>query len=283
MSSPSYRLLPRLTNALIAADAEEVSAVMRKAAESGLRMEAVYLELLGPAMETIGDRWARGLISLTQEHLATDLVRRHMDILSQRTPERTALDRSVLVGTVQPEQHEMGARMVADLLALDGWTVHVLTNVPPDEFTTHATSLNPDLVSLSVVLESSIIAARETVSLMRRRLPGVPVMAGGPSARDLGADGFAPDAREARRLARDLIGTPTQAYPLEALLNRMGANVQAARHARGWSQQQLAKASGVDRAYLSGLENGRQNPTLGILLKVADALEVAIERLMEER
>jgi methanogenic corrinoid protein MtbC1/DNA-binding XRE family transcriptional regulator len=283
MAIPSYRLLPRLINALVTADAQEVSAVINNAIEGGLGIEAVYLELLSPAQEAVGERWARGHITITQEHLATDLVRRHMDALRERFPRHAGNPRTVLVGTVQPEQHEMGARMVADLLALDGWDVHVLTNVPPVEFAAHAGALAPDLVALSVVLESSVAAAHETVGLLRGRLPGVPVLTGGPAGGDLGADGVATSAREARRLARELAGTPAEAHPLEALLRRVGGQVQAARRTRGWSQQQLAEASGVDRAYLSGLENARQNPTLGVLIKVAEALEVNIETLMEAR
>jgi methanogenic corrinoid protein MtbC1/DNA-binding XRE family transcriptional regulator len=283
MTIPSHRLAPRLIQALLTADAQEVSAVISRAIEGGLGLEAVYLELLSPAQEEVGERWARGLITIAQEHLATDLVRRHMDALRERFPAHTSNGRTVLVGTVQPEQHEIGAHMVADLLALDGWSVHVLTNVPPGEFAVYAASLAPDLVALSVMLDSSVAAAQEALELLRARLPGVPVLTGGPAGQDLGADGAAPNAREARRVARELAGPPAEAYPLEPLLRRVGAHLQAARRARGWSQQHLAEASGVDRTYLSGLENGRQNPTLGVLLKVAEALEVNIETLMEAR
>ncbi len=283
MAIPSTRLLPRLTNALVTADAQEVAAALDSAIEGGLGLEAIYLELLSPAQEAVGERWAQGLITITQEHLATDLVRRHMDALRARFPSHADNGRSALVGTVQPEQHELGARMVADLLALDGWDVHVLTNVPPGEFAAHAATLAPDLVVLSVVLDATVPATQETIGLLRGRLPGVPILVGGPAGQVVAADAVAADAREARRLARHLAGAPAEAHPLEALLRRVGQQAQVARRARGWSQQQLAEASGVDRAYLSGLENGRQNPTLGILLKVAEALEVSVETLMEAR
>ena len=50
--------------------------------------------------------------------------------------------------------------------------------------------------------------------------------------------------------------------------------------ARGWTQGQLAAAAELDRTYISGVENGKQNPTLGALMKLARALEVPLERLV---
>jgi hypothetical protein len=102
MTIPSHRLAPRLIQALLTADAQEVSAVISRAIEGGLGLEAVYLELLSPAQEEVGERWARGLITIAQEHLATDLVRRHMDALRERFPAHTSNGRTVLVGTCEP-------------------------------------------------------------------------------------------------------------------------------------------------------------------------------------
>jgi transcriptional regulator with XRE-family HTH domain len=48
----------------------------------------------------------------------------------------------------------------------------------------------------------------------------------------------------------------------------------------------LAKASGLHSTYLSGIERGRRNPTLKVLVAVADALGVTtseLVRLAEER
>ena len=52
------------------------------------------------------------------------------------------------------------------------------------------------------------------------------------------------------------------------------------RSGKGWTQQQLAESAGLDRTYISGLEHGKQNPTLGALLRLAGALEVPLDRLV---
>ncbi len=59
--------------------------------------------------------------------------------------------------------------------------------------------------------------------------------------------------------------------PLERLTT-LGLRIASLRKARGMSQMALAKASGIDRTYLSGIENGRQNVTVGVLCKLSDGL-----------
>ncbi|MER9554347.1 helix-turn-helix transcriptional regulator [Mesorhizobium sp. M0323] len=59
----------------------------------------------------------------------------------------------------------------------------------------------------------------------------------------------------------------------------VGLNVQRIRRAQALSQEELSFRSGFTRAYLSGLEAGRRNPTLLSLAKLATALSVDIEEL----
>lgn len=66
----------------------------------------------------------------------------------------------------------------------------------------------------------------------------------------------------------------------EELAARLAANVRALRDARGLTQAQLAKLSGMPRATWAHLESGAANPTLAVLHKVAVALQVSIEELL---
>jgi XRE family transcriptional regulator, regulator of sulfur utilization len=61
----------------------------------------------------------------------------------------------------------------------------------------------------------------------------------------------------------------------------LGRNIQALREARGQTQQQLARLAGVPRATWANLESGVANPTLAVLIKVAQALQVRLEELIE--
>ena len=61
---------------------------------------------------------------------------------------------------------------------------------------------------------------------------------------------------------------------------RLAANVTQLRETRGLSQQQMAKLAGVPRATWANLESGNANPTLAVLNRAADALQVTIEELI---
>jgi transcriptional regulator with XRE-family HTH domain len=61
----------------------------------------------------------------------------------------------------------------------------------------------------------------------------------------------------------------------------LGRNVQLLREARGLTQQQIAKQGGIPRATWANLESGAANPTLSVLVKVADVLQVRLEELIE--
>jgi transcriptional regulator with XRE-family HTH domain len=53
-------------------------------------------------------------------------------------------------------------------------------------------------------------------------------------------------------------------------------NLRRLRVGRDLSQENLAFDAGVDRTYVSRLERGLENPTVGILDRLADALGVGI-------
>ena len=61
---------------------------------------------------------------------------------------------------------------------------------------------------------------------------------------------------------------------------QVGLNVQRIRRKRGWSQEELAFESGLHRTYISGIERGARNPTVLVLGKLAEALEVRPDRLL---
>lgn len=57
-------------------------------------------------------------------------------------------------------------------------------------------------------------------------------------------------------------------------------NIKAVREARGLSQQQIAQSAGIPRATWTHLESGAANPTLAVLIKVANALQVRLDELL---
>ena len=62
---------------------------------------------------------------------------------------------------------------------------------------------------------------------------------------------------------------------------KLGENLRKLRLKKNLSQGDLAKALDVDRAYISNIENGRMNPTLSTLEKIAKALGISSSELLK--
>ena len=62
---------------------------------------------------------------------------------------------------------------------------------------------------------------------------------------------------------------------------RLGTNLKRLRTAKGWSQEQFAFEAGIHRTYISDLERGARNPTIGMLEKIAVCLGVKAGSLLD--
>jgi len=60
----------------------------------------------------------------------------------------------------------------------------------------------------------------------------------------------------------------------------LARNLVSLRHARRVTQQALAKAAGVPRSTVANLESGEGNPSLTVLVKIANALGAPIDELL---
>lgn len=60
---------------------------------------------------------------------------------------------------------------------------------------------------------------------------------------------------------------------------RVALGVRELRERLTLSQEAFAHKAGLDRTYVSGVERGRRNPTLDVLYRLADALEVEVRDL----
>lgn len=58
-----------------------------------------------------------------------------------------------------------------------------------------------------------------------------------------------------------------------------GSRLRALRTDRGWSQEEFAHRAELDRTYVSGVERGVRNPTLDVITRLAQTLDVEVADL----
>ena len=64
-------------------------------------------------------------------------------------------------------------------------------------------------------------------------------------------------------------------------IQRFAKNMKRLREAKNMSQGDIHRATGIDRAYISNLEAGKQNPTLETIAKIAEALGGSSDQLLK--
>lgn len=279
----------RYTGALLDGEPVLAQAVIEQALGRGLSRAEICLNVLAPSQVRLGEMWHEGRINVAQEHLATSITMEVMDNLRQGMTPRAGLGVRAVVTPVEGDQHSIGARMIADFLAEDGWEVYFLGDgTPAKDLAEFVQQRNADLVAISSTLLEFLPNVKEAADAIRElNSPAPKILLGGASLTratadmgDLGCDATAGNILEAVVEARRLVGLAEERLTLQEQLSLMGRRVNSARTGRGMTQQALAEASGLDRTYISLVEHGRQNLTIGAVLKIAHALDVPIGDLV---
>ncbi len=68
---------------------------------------------------------------------------------------------------------------------------------------------------------------------------------------------------------------------MNKISKKLGKNIKRIREAKGMTQGDIHRATGMDRGYISRVESGIINPTISNLDKIAEALCVAPNELLK--
>jgi MerR family transcriptional regulator, light-induced transcriptional regulator len=274
--------------ALLAGDRLAAGEVIESLLVSSIALPDIYLNVLSPVMVQIGELWGRGAINVAQEKLATQITLGQMAKLRllQVGPRPSA--HRILVSCVEGEEHYIGARMAADLFMMEGWAVDFLgPNVPGASLIQMIKSRRPQLVALSATMQRHVKNAKGLIRQIAPLSPAPKVLLGGQALRD--GEGWAPKSLicrvagnvvEGLKIARDLLNSESPKTVLDAYLKEFGNQVRQLRSQAGWTQQRLADLTGLTRAYIVSVEGGKQNISLDVVVRVANALEVTPDRLL---
>jgi methanogenic corrinoid protein MtbC1 len=163
--------------ALLSGSRPEALALARDALAVGRAY--LYEEVVTTALHQLGELWYANSISVAEEHLATALAE---SVVASLYPDLRWVQggAKAVVACADGERHQLGARMVADLLALDGWDVAYLgADVPASTLLAYAKANRPRLVAISVALSSHVDAALRTLAALRAELPDIRLALGG--------------------------------------------------------------------------------------------------------
>jgi excisionase family DNA binding protein len=170
----------RLVDRLLQSDEPGAWAVVEAALTGGMDPAAVYLRLLSPALNEVGERWARGEITVADEHRASAIVLRLIGRLGPQFSRRGRKRGTILLGTAPGERHGLPTALLRDLLRGHGFDVIDLgADVPLDSWVA-TVAATPRLLGVGLCAttpDNDANVAATTAAL--RSAADVPVVLGG--------------------------------------------------------------------------------------------------------
>jgi methanogenic corrinoid protein MtbC1 len=202
----------RLRSALVRGDEPGAWHVVERVLVGGADPTDVYVRVLGPALEEVGELWEAGKLSVEAEHRATAVAGRIIGRLGPRFTRPGRRRGTIVVGAAPQDPHALPSAMLADVLRGAGYGVIDLGGSTPAESFVSAAASADDLVAIGISVSTSagLAPAQTLVAAMHGRFDGVPVLLGGPAvtdeqaARAVGADAWAADAAAAVEVIAEL-------------------------------------------------------------------------------
>ena len=195
---------------IIDGDMQAVKTRVQEAVDAQLSAGTILKEGLVPAMAEVGRLFEEGEYFVPEMLVAARAMQGGLEILK---PLLVASDvkpaGKVVIGTVKGDLHDIGKNLVAIMMEGAGFEIHDLgTDVTPEKFVEAVNAFQPNIICMSALLTTTMTNMGVTVEALRQAglREKVKVMIGGAPITDtyanqIGADGFAPDASSAARLA----------------------------------------------------------------------------------
>jgi methanogenic corrinoid protein MtbC1 len=187
--------------------------------EAGVELSTIYVGVFQPALREIGCLWQQNLISVADEHLATAITQAAMARAYESAfTWRSALGRTLIAACVDTERHEVGLRMLCDLLDLAGWdTTYLGASVPVESLVAMVRRRRADVLALSAALTPHVPRVRTMIDEIKKALGdarpliivgGRPFLDDPALATRVGADLTAQNAVDAVRLLGESVNPP---------------------------------------------------------------------------
>jgi len=193
---------------------DEVKKLTQEALDAGDSPDTILKEGLIQAMDRIGVRFKNGEIYIPEVLIAARAMHAGMAILKPILSKSTStLAAKIIIGTVKGDLHDIGKNLVIMMLEGGGFEVVDLgIDVPQNKFMEAIKQHQPQVVGMSALLTTTMIEMKNTIKAIewaglkekvKTIVGGAPVTE--KFAKDIGADGYAPDAASAVDLVKSLL------------------------------------------------------------------------------
>jgi methanogenic corrinoid protein MtbC1 len=206
-------LIQRLFNAVVAMDEVETARISLNILDEKFDAYEAVTRGLSAAMEKVGELYKNNEYFVPELLLCSDALYAGLAILRPhiKLGEEQA-KRNIIIGTVEGDIHDIGKNLVKIMFEAAGWIVHDLgIDVPLSKFVEEQKRLKADVIGMSALMTTSMMAMPKAIKMIREQDIGVAIMLGGAPltleiAKSYGANGYAHSAGDAVKEANLMLG-----------------------------------------------------------------------------
>ncbi len=207
--------LADITRGVVLGNAKETKSLTEQAIAEGVAPQKLLHGALVPGMNVVGDRFRNNEYYVPEVLIAARAMNTALDVLKPLLAQNEDnYMGKVVIGTVKGDLHDIGKNIASMMLEGAGFQVIDLgVNVSPEKIVEAVRQNKPNILGMSALLTTTMAYMKETITALKNEAlkENIKIIIGGAPitedfAREIGADGYAPDAATGVEIARRLIG-----------------------------------------------------------------------------
>ncbi len=203
--------LQKITQTLISGDGTALLGLVEEALEAGVSAGEILQNGLIAGMDIVGERMESGEMFIPEVLMAAQAMGESVEILKPLLAEgESSSAGKVILGTVKGDLHDIGKNLVVMMMESAGFDVIDLgVDVDPEKFVEAIKENDPDIVGISALLTTTMPMMKKSIDSIEESglRDNLKIIVGGAPvnqafADEIGADGYAPDAGAASKMAK---------------------------------------------------------------------------------
>ncbi len=205
-----------MANMVIEGNEEKVVELTKQAIEEGINPMDIIDNGLMSGMNVVGVRFKAADMFIPEVLMSAKSMSAGMALVKPLIIDGEIPSQGkVLLGTVKGDLHEIGKKLVGMIMESSGIIVEDLgIDVTPEQFAAAIKEKKPDILGMSALLTTTMLSMKDTIEVLKEEglRDSIKIMVGGAPvssdfAKEIGADGWAPDAVSAKDLALKLMAS----------------------------------------------------------------------------
>jgi 5-methyltetrahydrofolate--homocysteine methyltransferase len=203
--------LQAITETLITGDGDKLKELVQGAIDAGVSANEILQKALIVGMDIVGEKMESGDMFIPEVLMSAQAMATSVEILKPLLAEgESSSAGKVVIGTVKGDLHDIGKNLVVMMMESAGFEVIDLgVDVDPAKFVAAIKENKPNIVGLSALLTTTMPMMKKSIQSIEESglRDGLKIIVGGAPvnkafADEIGADGYAPDAGSASKMAK---------------------------------------------------------------------------------